>query len=47
LEILRAIRSQDYDVWRSRPRVSKLTKMRLLSAAWWRTRLLEHREVHG
>jgi squalene synthase HpnC len=38
LEILRAIREQDYDVWRARPRVSNFTKLRLLTRAWWQTR---------
>jgi squalene synthase HpnC len=38
LAILAAIRRQDYDVWRRRPEVGKLTKLRLLAAAWWRHR---------
>ena len=33
LAILRAIRRQDYDVWTSRPTVSKWEKLRLLAAA--------------
>ncbi len=33
LEIVRAIRRQDYNVWQSRPRVSKLAKLRLLAGA--------------
>jgi squalene synthase HpnC len=35
LAILRAIRQQDYDVWTSRPTISKQTKMRLLWKCWW------------
>ncbi len=35
LAILRAIRQQDYDVWTSRPEVSKKTKLRLLWKCWW------------
>ena len=34
LEVLRLIRRQDYDVLTRRPKVSKLTKMRLLYNAW-------------
>jgi squalene synthase HpnC len=47
LEILRAIRRQDYDVWRSRPQVSKVTKIKLLATAWWQTRAIAHKEVQG
>ncbi|MCO6459353.1 MAG: squalene synthase HpnC [Pirellulaceae bacterium] len=36
LEILRATRRQDFDVWRRRPRVSKAAQIRLLLSAWWR-----------
>ena len=35
LAILRAIRQQNYDVWTSRPEVSKKTKLRLLLDCWW------------
>jgi squalene synthase HpnC len=35
LAILRAIRQQNYDVWTSRPEVSKKTKLRLLWKCWW------------
>jgi len=35
LAILDAIRRQGYDVWRRRPVVGKLTRLRLLAAAWW------------
>ena len=38
LAVLRAIRRLDYDVWTSRPTIGKLQKLRLLAAAWWRTR---------
>jgi squalene synthase HpnC len=37
-EILQAIRRQDYDVWRRRPTVSRLTKLKLLTRTWWRAR---------
>ena len=35
LAILRAIRQQNYDVWTSRPAISKKTKLRLLWKCWW------------
>jgi squalene synthase HpnC len=35
LAILRAIREQNYDVWTSRPELSKKTKFRLLWKCWW------------
>jgi len=35
LAILRAIRQQNYDVWTSRPAISKETKLRLLLKCWW------------
>ena len=35
LAVLNRIRAQDYDVWRRRPVVSKLAKLRLFAAAWW------------
>jgi squalene synthase HpnC len=35
LAILRAIRQQNYDVWTSRPVVSRKTKLRLLLVCWW------------
>ncbi|MGD0900869.1 MAG: squalene synthase HpnC [Thermoguttaceae bacterium] len=35
LAVLRAIRRQNYDVWTSRPVVSKLEKARLLWNCWW------------
>jgi squalene synthase HpnC len=38
LAILRAIRRQNYDVWSSRPVLSKLEKLRLLARCWWRLR---------
>jgi len=38
LEILKAIRRQEYDVMSRRPTVSKWTKMRLLAGCWWRLR---------
>jgi squalene synthase HpnC len=38
LAILQAIRRQNYDVWTSRPKVSKMEKMRLLYDCWRRLR---------
>jgi squalene synthase HpnC len=37
LAILDQIRRLDYNVWRRRPVVSKLTKLRILATAWWQT----------
>ena len=36
LAILEAIRRQDYDVWSSRPTLSRLDKLRLFGRCWWR-----------
>ena len=38
LETLDAIRRQDFDVWISRPVVSKMKKLRILVGCWWRLR---------
>jgi squalene synthase HpnC len=38
LAILEAIRRQNYDVWTSRPTLSRLEKFRLLAGCWWRPR---------
>ncbi len=38
LEILRAIRRQDYDVLTRRPTVSKPARLRLIAGCWWRLR---------
>jgi squalene synthase HpnC len=38
LAVLKGIRRAGYDVWTKRPTVGKLQKLRLLGAAWWRTR---------
>ncbi len=38
LSILRSIRDLDYDVWRTRPTVSRARKLNLLVRAWWRAR---------
>ena len=35
LAILRAIRQQNYDVWTSRPEVSRKTKLQLFLTCWW------------
>jgi squalene synthase HpnC len=45
LEILAAIRRQDYDVWRTRPRVSRWTQLRLLARSWWHVRRLPYAEA--
>jgi squalene synthase HpnC len=37
LAILDQIRRLDYNVWRRRPLVSKLAKLRILASAWWQT----------
>ncbi|MBN1908899.1 MAG: squalene synthase HpnC [Pirellulales bacterium] len=36
LAVLEAIRRADYDVWTSRPTVSRWTKLRLAADSWWR-----------
>lgn len=36
LAVLRAIRGRDFDVWTSRPRVSRITKLQILASCWWR-----------
>ena len=38
LTVLDRIRRQDYNVWRRRPMVGKLTKLGLIAAAWWQVR---------
>lgn len=38
LAVLDQIRRQDFDVWRRRPVVGKLTKLRLFGSAWWQVR---------
>ena len=38
LEILAGIRRQDFDVWTSRPEVSRIAKLRILASCWWRLR---------
>lgn len=38
LAMLQAIRRQDYDVWSSRPVLSKLDKLRIVGRCWWRLR---------
>lgn len=48
LAILRQIRRQGYDVWRSRPRVGRYEKARLLARCWWRYRVRYSRsDQHG
>jgi squalene synthase HpnC len=42
LAILEAIRNMDYDVWRRRPEVSKLAKLKLLVQAWMEMRTGRH-----
>jgi phytoene/squalene synthetase len=36
LAILQAIRRQNFDVWTSRPTVTKMEKFQLLAKCWWR-----------
>jgi squalene synthase HpnC len=38
LAIAQAIRAVDFDVWQTRPKLSKLTQLRLLAGCWWRGR---------
>ena len=38
LAILEAIRRQDYDVWSSRPALSRFDKLRLFGECWWQLR---------
>jgi squalene synthase HpnC len=40
LQVVRAIRRQQYDVLSRRPSVTKWAKLRLLASAWWRSRIL-------
>jgi len=47
LAILRAIRRQDCDVWRSRPTVSKTQKLGLLARCWWQGWGLARQERHA
>jgi squalene synthase HpnC len=46
LAILQAIRRIDYNVWRTRPTISKTAKLGLLLRAWWQTKLKadQHRQ---
>jgi phytoene/squalene synthetase len=36
LATLKAIRQVDFNVWRTRPTIGRLKKLRLLARAWWR-----------
>ena len=36
LAVVEAIRDQDFDVWTSRPKVPRITKLRILAQCWWR-----------
>jgi phytoene/squalene synthetase len=38
LAVAAAIRRQDYDVWTTRPVISKMQKLRILASCWWRVR---------
>ncbi len=38
LAILEAIRRQEFDVWTSRPKIHKMSKLRILVSCWWRLR---------
>jgi len=44
LSVLEAIRGVGYNVWRTRPTISKLHKARLLAGCWWRIRRTTGRE---
>lgn len=44
LAVARAIRCANYDVWHSRPTLSKYSKLRLLARCWWRTRRVASRD---
>ncbi len=44
LSILRAIRRQDYNVWRARPTLSRWQKLSLVARCWWRIRGISSRE---
>lgn len=37
LAVVRAIRKLNYDVWRTRPTISKTAQLRLLADCWWRS----------
>jgi len=45
LAILDAIRRQDFDVWTSRPRVSRFEQLKLLERCWRRVRSLNRKEA--
>jgi squalene synthase HpnC len=45
LAILNAIRRQDFDVWTSRPRVSRFDQLKLLARCWRRVRSLNRKEA--
>ena len=38
LAVVAAIRRQDYDVWTTRPVISKMQKLRIFASCWWRVR---------
>jgi squalene synthase HpnC len=44
LAILRAIRDLDYNVWKTRPVISKGKQLRLLAGCWWRSLRSARRE---
>jgi len=43
LAILQAIRDVDYDVWTARPRIGKLTQLKLATSSWLRQRVTGRR----
>jgi squalene synthase HpnC len=46
LAILRAIRDLDYDVWKTRPVISKGRQLKLLAGCWWRSLRSARKEAH-
>lgn len=46
LAILQAIRDLDYNVWKTRPVISKRKQLRLLAGCWWRSLRSARKEAH-
>jgi phytoene/squalene synthetase len=45
LAILDAIRRQDFDIWTSRPHLSRFEQLKLLARCWRRVRSLNRKEA--
>ena len=45
LAILQTIRRANFDVWRQRPKVSRVAQLRLLAASWWHSRAGRRKDV--